>query len=437
MKRRLTQWIEKYLNDQLDLREQIFHLLILIGMTLGVVIGISSFFTNAGTLSIVVNLLTSVAAFSMLEYSSRTGQNKRLYLISVILVFLIAFPVLFFTSGGPHGGTPSFFVFALVFTVFMLEGKTMVIVAALELIVYIGICVIAYRYPGTVMYFETERDTILDIIIGFTVASAALGITANRYARIYDKKQKQLAEANAALDRINHMKTQFLGNISHELKTPLAVISGYAQANEKSLSDLPHNPNLAEMERSMRLIASEADRLALMVTQVLDVTRIEEGRMSFNMQPAPLSRILHNTLQTYYPVSEKNGNTLAVARGGASPTVVCDPERISQVLVNLISNAARHTHNGEITIGVAETDGFAEVSVTDTGEGIPPDRRAQLFERYKTSVKSKDARAGRETGTGLGLYICKHIVEEHGGQISLASEVGKGTTVRFTIPLHS
>jgi signal transduction histidine kinase len=177
--------------------------------------------------------------------------------------------------------------------------------------------------------------------------------------------------------------------------------------------------------------------MALMVSQILDVTRIEEGRMSFELRPASLSQLLQTTLQTYYPVFAKNNNTLEIARGGGSPVALCDPQRVSQVLVNLISNAARHTHNGKITIGLKETGSFAEVSVSDTGEGIPPERRAELFGRYKTAGKSKDARAGRETGTGLGLYICKHIVEEHGGKITLESETGKGTTVRFTLPLQS
>lgn len=425
---------DKYLNDSLDFRAQIFNLLALTGMVLGVVIGISCVITNAGAVNIAVNLLASIFALAMLEYSSRTGRYERCYLITIVAVFIIAFPVLFFTAGGYHSGTPSFFIFALVFTVFMLKGKSMYVLAVLELILYIGVCLIAYHYPQTVSFFDTERDMVTDIVVGFTATSSALGITVFRHTRIYDKKQNELTEANAALGRVNRMKTEFLGNVSHELKTPLTVISGYAQESAKKLSNLP---GMEETERSMKLIASEADRLALMVSQILDVTRIDEGRMSVNIQPVFLPQILQITLQTYYPVFTKNNNSLELARGSGSPTVLCDPQRVAQVLVNLIGNAARHTHDGKIIISVNVAEGFAEISVADTGEGISPERQADLFERFNTSAKSKDTRSGRETGTGLGLFICKHIVEEHGGQITVESEGGKGTTVRFTLPLQS
>ncbi len=233
------------------------------------------------------------------------------------------------------------------------------------------------------------------------------------------------------LERINQLKTEFLANIAHELKTPLTVISGYAQESGKAAhGDL-------KMERSMKLISSEAERLGLMVSQILDASRVDEGRMSFDIRPCSLTGIVQDTISTFYPVFSKGNNRLTLARDCANPTVLCDPSRVTQVLVNLIANAARHTRDGKIEIALSEKDGFAEVSVADTGAGIPPARMAMLFERYQTQTDKNGRKGNRETGTGLGLYISKHIIEAQGGTIWIESELGKGTTVRFTLPVKS
>lgn len=424
----------KYLNEDLDLRVQIFNVLALTGIVLGVFTWASGFFTNAGPANMAVNLGTAVFGYALLRYSGRSGNYKRCYILTVVVVFIVAFPVLFFTAGGYHSGMPAFFIFGVVLTIFMLEGKKRFVLSAVEIVIYIGVCVIAYRCPQSVSFFTTERDTLVDIIIGFSTVSMALALTVLRHTLIYDRKQQQLAQANEALNKVNRMRTEFLGNVSHELKTPLTVISGYAQESGKILAT---QPGLAELERSMKLIASEADRLALMVSQVLDVTRIDEGRMVFDWRPTPLAQIVQNTLQSYYPVFSKNNNTLELERGGDTPTVLCDQQRIAQVLVNLIGNASRHTHDGKIIIGLKTAGAFAEVLVRDTGEGIAKDRLPFLFERFKSYPEHKEDRTGKDTGTGLGLFICKYIIEEHGGQIEIQSEPGQGTEVRFTLPLQS
>ncbi|MDL2272957.1 sensor histidine kinase [Oscillospiraceae bacterium OttesenSCG-928-G22] len=252
-------------------------------------------------------------------------------------------------------------------------------------------------------------------------------------AAVEARAAERRAEADKeALARINELKTEFLANISHEMKTPLAVMSGYAQDSQKTLQD---SPEYAEVEQGMKLIASEADRLALMVGQVLDVSKIDEGRMSLDAQLHSITEIIQGTLNLYAPVFGKGGNRIAFAPEEDLPSVLCDRDRTAQVLVNLLSNAARHTHEGTITVSAEKADDFVRVTVADTGEGIPPEQMPQLFERYKSGAKK--ARGGKETGTGLGLFICKHIVEAQGGGITVESDPGKGTSVALTIPAHS
>ena len=114
------------------------------------------------------------------------------------------------------------------------------------------------------------------------------------------------------------------------------------------------------------------------------------------------------------------------------PDILANPERVSQVIVNLISNAVRFTVNGLITVSAGPEDGFMNISVADTGTGISPELLPFIFDRHVTKKKSG---GGQDIGTGLGLYICKHIVEAHGGRISAVSEEGKGSTFSFTLPI--
>ncbi|MDD4715955.1 MAG: ATP-binding protein [Oscillospiraceae bacterium] len=250
----------------------------------------------------------------------------------------------------------------------------------------------------------------------------------SRLAAEARETEKKLTAENKALENLNQMKTEFLGNVSHELKTPLTVVSGYAQT-ARQLLDRPNSPDQKELDHKMKLISSEAERLSLMVRQILDVTRIEEGRMRIEKAPCRVDEIIYAAIETHYPILNKNANQLNIRIEGLLPLINADRGKLSQVIVNLISNAIRFTANGSITVMAKAEDAQITVSVADTGSGIPPEMLPFIFERYHSSQSS-----GRDTGTGLGLYICKHIIEEHGGQIWVESQVGRGTTVSFMLP---
>lgn len=254
----------------------------------------------------------------------------------------------------------------------------------------------------------------------------------NRVILRSKETERRLSEEKAALEGLNRMKTEFLGNISHELKTPLTVVSSHVQQARNSL---PLQPGLEDTVRSMQLIDGETARMALMVSQLLDVSRIDEGRMIIGRQQESMVEIIQSALDEYYPVFSKNHNTLYFKKEGDIPAVWCDRQRITQVLINLITNAVRHTREGRITVSVSAQDYHAVVTVSDTGEGMGPERISHLFERYYSPpAGEQNTPTGSNTGTGLGLYICKYIVEAHGGVITVASQPGQGTTVKFTLP---
>ena len=239
--------------------------------------------------------------------------------------------------------------------------------------------------------------------------------------RLRAKQEKE------ALEETNRMKTTFLSDVSHELKTPLAAMSGYAQNAEM---DVANGSTPAQVQEKLKRISSEANRMALMVTQILDATRIEEGRMVLEQSPCDVDSLVRETAETYFAVLNKNGNRLVLRIPLELPKVYADSSRIQRVFVNLISNAMKHTYNGMIVVKAEQEDGFVKISVKDTGNGISKEDLPHIWERY---YKGKHS----ETGTGLGLYITRFIVESHGGTIQVESELGKGTTFSFTIPCAS
>ena len=280
---------------------------------------------------------------------------------------------------------------------------------------------------------STRKRPISEVsMLVFVLAQTiSLFLMNNRVLAESRQAEQKLAAEKEALENLNRMKTEFLGNVSHELKTPMTVISGYAQ-NIKQLAENPVKLDGREVSHKMKLISSEAKRLSLMVGQILDVTRMEEGRMVMEKRPCYIDEIIHSAVETHYPMLNKNANRLEIHIETGLPQISADPERISQVIINLISNAVRFTANGLITISAKHEDTHILVCVADTGTGILPSRLAHLFERYNHKEKTG---GGQNTGTGLGLYICKHIVEQHGGNIWIENREGLGTTVSFTLPI--
>ncbi|HWS29944.1 MAG TPA: sensor histidine kinase [Clostridia bacterium] len=278
------------------------------------------------------------------------------------------------------------------------------------------------RYASTAKASVSEAAMLVFVL----AETISIFLRSNRLIAEAREAEQMIAAEKAALENLNQMKTEFLGNVSHELKTPLTVVSGYAQTT-RQLLERPEEIDRREAVRRMELISSEAERLSLMVGQVLDATRIEEGRMGIEPVPCHLDEIIHRAVDTYYPVLNKNANQLEIQVDPGLPPVDADPARVSQVIVNLIANAVRHTQSGSITVTVQSDGAYVKTTVSDTGAGIAEVKLPLLFERYRSQ--------GGGTGTGLGLYICKHIVEMHGGEISVKSVQGKGTSVSFTLPI--
>lgn len=285
-----------------------------------------------------------------------------------------------------------------------------------------------------IMYSDIFMDTKINapiteaaMLVFVLAQTVSLFLMNNRVITEAKESEQWLTSEKETLEKLNRLKTEFLANVSHELKTPLTLVSGYAQMSRSQISGSENEP----VREKMSIIVSEAERLALMVGQILDVTRIEEGHIALEKQPCHIDELIYGAVETYFPIMNKNQNRLNITVSPDLPDVSADPGRITQILVNLIANAVRHTSQGVITITASKASDFVEVSVADTGTGISPEDLPNLFTRFYS--RNKDASG---TGTGLGLYICKYLVEEHGGEIKVESTVGFGTKITFSLPLR-
>ncbi|HEY3408116.1 MAG TPA: HAMP domain-containing sensor histidine kinase [Propionicimonas sp.] len=383
---------------------------------------------DQGTVQVFLPLLMAAVAGTMMWFARITGRYAIAGPVTVAIVFVGAFSWMFLTGGGTDGGMPALLVFAVAFTGIILHGRTLWTLVGIELAVYTGLGLFALANPGAVPPIPTAPARVTDVIICVTIAGPALAGTLHLLLRVHARNASLLAGKNAELEQIDKERSEFLAMVAHELNTPLAVMRVHLDDAALNSVGAPNG-----MHHTLRVMTAENERLSRLVGQLRDISRISSGPMAVELQAEDLSAIIAGVLRTYQPLVARNGNALVLARGGAHPLVLVDAERVAQVLVNLLSNATRHTTDGTISVAVSERGKVAEVTVTDTGTGIAPEVLAHLFQRigrrHPTGIHSS-----RDAGLGLGLIISQHIMTAHGGAIEIESGPG-GTTARLTFLL--
>jgi PAS domain S-box-containing protein len=237
----------------------------------------------------------------------------------------------------------------------------------------------------------------------------------------------------SALKEAERLKDEFVALVSHELKNPLTSIKGYTQLLRAQL-EAKEGVSLSEQERlCLNVVEEEADRLSALASDVIDVSRLQSGRLVLRIEELDLVALVHQVAERMQITTQ--AHQLLLTAEPASIWLQADRNRLEQVLLNLIGNAIKYSPQGgpiDITVRQTEEGESAEVRIHDCGIGIPREQQARLFARFS---RAGNAAAHGITGTGLGLFLCRELIERHGGRIWLESEEGQGSTFAFLLPL--
>ena len=263
----------------------------------------------------------------------------------------------------------------------------------------------------------SEDEIELVALLGRLVATAVQNI------RAYEAERRRVEE----LGRLSQLRADFVSLVSHELRSPMAAVIGAA----RTLEDRWRMLTAAQRESFLALIGDETSRLAELVGDVLDTSRIEAGTFSYRFEDVDLGRVVDEAVDSAV-LAQQDVRVVASVRG-ALPTIRGDRARLRQVLGNLIENAVKYSpEGGEVRVSAAASNGAVTIAVRDTGPGIPREQQARIFEKFGRA----DVEGGSKPGTGLGLFIARSIAEAHGGSLDVSSGAGAGSTFTLKLPVR-
>jgi signal transduction histidine kinase len=242
------------------------------------------------------------------------------------------------------------------------------------------------------------------------------------------RRQRVLRDLERARDAQLEARDRFLSHVSHELRSPLAAVHEFGSL----LSDGVAGPMTTEQRDLLAVLMRNVDQLTLMIDDLLDVSRAAHGRLTVESRPVDLRELLADTVAAHRPAADQRGMRLAVEVGDL-PTVVGDAGRLREVLTHLVDNALKFTPDGgRITLGAVAGGDRVRVTVRDTGRGIPAEHLDRVFEQFFQVEQGDDS--GR-SGLGLGLFVCRDLIQRQGGVMWAGSPLDHGTAISFTIPV--
>ena len=273
-------------------------------------------------------------------------------------------------------------------------------------------------------YFHDQRE-LTDTQARALRTIARLVSVANENADLVG----ELRANNLQLERANRLKSEFLASVSHELRTPMNAIIGYT----KLMLDGLDGEMTAQQQTDLFRVAQAADNLLGLINGLLDLAKIEAGKMELNVEEVNINDVTDEALELVRPHADEKGLQVRALIPTGLPTVWADRARVRQVLANMLANAVKFTERGTVSVAATAAEGWVTVSVSDTGVGISPEAQAYVFDEFRQADSSTTRRYG---GTGLGLAISKRLVTLHGGRIWVDSEVGRGSSFHFTLPIR-
>lgn len=283
--------------------------------------------------------------------------------------------------------------------------------------------VIISKGLGTMVF----RSGVFALVLGFGILLIKSVLKEVEQREQLQKLSEDLKAANVKLEELSHFKSQLLSLASHQVKAPLGVIKGFATI----LSDGLYGEVNGKIKETLGKIRFSADELISLINNLLDLRKVEEGKMEYKFAKADLLKMAQGVIEELRPLATNKGLELSFTTGLTEAFVNADEIKLKQVIQNLVDNAIKYTPSGFVKVELKAENNELIVSVVDSGLGIPADLLPQLFEEF-----IRDERVKKEIrGTGLGLFIARKIVEAHSGKLSVQSEgEGKGSTFMVTLP---
>jgi signal transduction histidine kinase len=414
--------LSKIFNSNLSFRIRVFNVIGLTGIALSIFSAVNAFISNSPVL-IFASLGAAVVSVVMIYIYTFTRYRLPIKIITVTVVFCSIFPLMFFEVGD-YGMV--IFILGVLFSSVLFEKKKNAVLICISLMIYYSFFIVLAHFPP--FYYDAPDFAEIRMqLMTFILVSGAVAITVIWLVDAYERQAKEL-------QILNDNKIEFLSNFSHELKTPLTSISGFAQFGERisQTGDPSSEKDVLQIQTSFNRIHRAAEHLKRMSTQLLEVTMIEQGVISVDLSPCLFAHLAEQVKAQYEGVNENHNNELIFESADSLPMISADPDKLLQVLFNLVKNADRHTENGKITISAKECADRVEIHVSDTGSGIPKELIPFLFRKYpQTEI------GGIKTDHGMGLYICKTYITAMGGEISLIKTSCEGSEFMITLPFDS
>jgi signal transduction histidine kinase len=279
------------------------------------------------------------------------------------------------------------------------------------------------------------------------LAAGVFAVDRIQRRRLIKQERQRAALREAELraqtaEAASEAKSVFLSNVSHELRTPLTSVVGFAKIVKKRLEerifplvatkDSKTQRLIEQVSENLGVMVAEGERLTALINNVLDLAKIEAGKIEWNMTAVAVPEIISRASAATASLFESNGLHFSKHIAPGLPQIIGDQDKLIQVVINLISNAVKFTEKGSVICRAERKDSEVVISVSDTGIGISVEDQPKVFEKF---TQVGDTLTDKPKGTGLGLTICKEIVEHHGGRIWVESELGKGSTFSFALPI--
>ena len=431
IKQDIKQMFDRYLSQELDLQIQFFNLVAFIGIIAGVMVAVAGAFSGAGPLVFLFNLAISPLSYIML----RVAEKKKCYRLCswlwFFLIFMISFPALFFLCGGHRSGLSGLFILAVAYTASLFEKRDKIVAVALEFAMYAACTLIGYYCPEMLAVLASDFTYTLHSVMNFISSGTVVLIMLVLKNRMISARNNRIEELmrelearNETLTQYDKMKNDFLSTVAHEINTPLAIIAASGGDTLDLLGETPLKvdeitDNLMQSDRMVKLIDN-------ILQSLTDTAAIEQGRIPLNRQPVDMSELLRVVCNIQHKKLDANDNALTFELQPDLPEIWLDPEKIEQVMINLLSNAFQHTRGGNITVKLSKEDKIQIVSVADNGEGMNA-------EMVRVALKQYVSTKADHWYHGIGLYICRRIIVAHGGEVWIESEEGRGTAIHFSL----